>query len=939
MSKQKLVLKYNPAKKEVEFHRFQNDKEIPIKSDSRLMQYMNMKGKFVLQDFGNDLIDDIAKAFDGLKSVDIEVIARKPDYEDFVQMVKGYNVNSVCKMNTTLRAESSANLPYKKVRKEGITMSKQKLVLKYHPAKKEVEFHRFQNGTEVPIRNDSRLMQYMNMKGKFVLQDFGNSLFDDIAKVFDGLKAVDIEVIATRLDYEDFVQMVEYYNVDSACKVNTTLRAELPDMKQTFGEAVKHGQEAVAVLEKHKKKLFEIPLENDNVKKSAENFAQQIDDEIRNIKEKIASLKDNHVSLCFTGVYSAGKSALINAILGYRILPENIKSETAKMFEISSPRDDESVKIIFTITNIYAEIEWNDKARCFEFAKGPSENPIRKEIQVTMNDARGLRQHEQIKNLLCKLNECPEVSPSIQVKFPVSLDSENVQFTIYDTPGADSNYVAHRNVLMDALEEQRQSILIFVAKPDGLEGEGNNALLNYLKEAEGKSKTSIDIGRSFFVINKADGQTAENRKTLQYQEIKAKGDEAFSIKLSDKKLFFTSARYAYAVKAVANGIATPEDKGIMEAGKSLLTIDAVPFSYCYRQNRCAISEVATKRMIETCEIALEMAKKENDSLKELEICTGLYALENEIKIYGEKYASAVKAFAIIDSVDKALSKLSNQADSLRNSNQEEISTIENSIKELRETIESAIDKAYEKTVLPPDEPLPKEIQLELGTDSDTLKGSVIGTTRRYLDRELQGWFFGHGKVRFSNKNKDMVTSKIEQVIDDFTNRFLTKRKELLQKNRDIFKGDIEQAIDDNGRISEAAKKVILDIPEPKIDKPKNIAELGDIYISHKRLDNVLWFKQENLDKAGFLEEIDAKLMAVSGTMIDDYAKDYCAALDILLQQTMGEFRNNLDKYSVQMQAMIENREAMKKLGGRVSDAAASLKQCQELLNKVIWEEL
>ena len=52
-----------------------------------------------------------------------------------------------------------------------------------------------------------------------------------------------------------------------------------------------------------------------------------------NIKEKIESMGNNKVSLCFTGVYSAGKSALINAILGYKILPEKITSETAKMFQ------------------------------------------------------------------------------------------------------------------------------------------------------------------------------------------------------------------------------------------------------------------------------------------------------------------------------------------------------------------------------------------------------------------------------------------------------------------------------------------------------------------------------------------------------------------------------------------------------------------------------
>ena len=94
-------------------------------------------------------------------------------------------------------------------------MNKQALQMKYHPAKKEVEFHRFQNGLEVPLKADSKLRQYMNKKGAFVLQDYGNEFFDDIVNVFDGLKNIEIQVVTTKMDYEDFVQMVEYYNSDS----------------------------------------------------------------------------------------------------------------------------------------------------------------------------------------------------------------------------------------------------------------------------------------------------------------------------------------------------------------------------------------------------------------------------------------------------------------------------------------------------------------------------------------------------------------------------------------------------------------------------------------------------------------------------------------------------------------------------------------------------
>lgn len=78
---------------------------------------------------------------------------------------------------------------------------------------------------------------------------------------------MDIEVITTKLDYEDFVQMTEYYNAGSACKMNPTLLAEVADMNRTFQEVVKHGEEAIGSLQYHKQEMFKIPLENENVKK------------------------------------------------------------------------------------------------------------------------------------------------------------------------------------------------------------------------------------------------------------------------------------------------------------------------------------------------------------------------------------------------------------------------------------------------------------------------------------------------------------------------------------------------------------------------------------------------------------------------------------------------------------------------------------------------
>lgn len=119
-------------------------------------------------------------------------------------------------------------------------MNKLYLQMKYHPAKKEVEFHRFENGKEITI-SGGKLQRYMNKKGQFVIQDHGNEFFTDIARAFDGIKALDMQVITTRIDYEDLVQMIEYYNasLEVECKITPTLIAELPDMKTTYNEIAK----------------------------------------------------------------------------------------------------------------------------------------------------------------------------------------------------------------------------------------------------------------------------------------------------------------------------------------------------------------------------------------------------------------------------------------------------------------------------------------------------------------------------------------------------------------------------------------------------------------------------------------------------------------------------------------------------------------------------
>ena len=104
MAKDWLEMKYHPAMKEIEFRRGSGTGTTRVDKKSCLAKYMlEQKGKFILQDHGNDFFDDVKKAFDGLSEVEIRVVTTKLDYMDFEQMAEYYNEGSdKFKITTTL---------------------------------------------------------------------------------------------------------------------------------------------------------------------------------------------------------------------------------------------------------------------------------------------------------------------------------------------------------------------------------------------------------------------------------------------------------------------------------------------------------------------------------------------------------------------------------------------------------------------------------------------------------------------------------------------------------------------------------------------------------------------------------------------------------------------------------------------------------------------
>lgn len=844
-------------------------------------------------------------------------------------------------------------------------MSKQILQMKYHPAKKEVSFVREVAGKESVItgNNGSVLSKYINKKGQFVLQDHGNQLFRDILEAFDGEEEVNLAVTMTKKDYEDFLQMVDYFNESSDVKINPTRLAELPDMEKTYEVVKEHGIDSINILNSKRESFHKVNSDNENVLKCINIYAEEINAATRKIKEKIDTLEDNSVNLCFSGPYSSGKSSLINSLIGYDVLPAAINPETAAMVTVRSPKKDENVRIRFNIMDVddsFSEIAWNNTTNSFDFVSGPAESTTRKAIQETMNKCKEKRQHEQIREILSTLNNNNYVERVIDLWFPIDIDDERVQFTIYDTPGTDSGVVAHKNILRDALSEQTHSILIFVTHPNGLSGGGNKALLEHLSDIDTKEdKSTIDIGRSLFVVNWADSLTdEEDFEAIRTGKISNKDEEdkksesekkIITIKLGDKKVFFTTAKYGYIAAAKRNKIIKKNEDMLLQLDSAKILHEY--FGQYFRHDRCATSEFATNLLQEKCQKALEDAKNDEDLAKQIWIASGLYALELEIKEYGIKYASAVKAFSIIDGVDKALSKLNRNAQSIEKQNSDDIKTVEKEIAVIRNAITTSIENAKKGREIGKNDQLPEKVVNELHLDIESISKFVQNPVTEKVDEVLLGFFqkvsqniaskfgkeYSPSETNWDSNKENQIEQVVKDVLDDYTDHFKRERQKLLENMRDEFIDEIKKSISDNGELSDEAKEYILEIDTPEVDGFVEACEFGDIYRANKRTKKILWVEKEYLDRENFIKKMNSKLREVTVGLSDDYKENYRNSLNNLLRLVENEFNLNMEKYSASLKAKLEDKAAMEELRCKIVESAEELHKCQEKLNSVIWE--
>lgn len=773
-----------------------------------------------------------------------------------------------------------------------------KIMIKYHPVKKEIHFLTDDNGSfnEVRYTDSPALEEYSPENGEFLLQDQGYSFFNNLQEAFLGLQDTEIVFKGTKTDYEDFQKMVSNYNEyqereGSEMKLNLGGFVELPDVGAIY-ENIKAVAEDTA-------ELFERELAEGSTKRIFRIRKQKLDD-------KVTDIEQDNVNLCFVGTYSSGKSTFINALIGAKILPEKIRPETAKMFRIKNaelPTVNFLVKKKSDDAGNIASLVWSEELSKFQFTTNVNDG-LKGQIDKICQKNTGKNRHEQMRLLLTVINELPNsscengqcfVEGMIDVRYPMDIQSD-INFTFYDTPGTDSNSSEHLRILKDALAQQTNSVLIVMYEPVKMDGKGNSVLYDLMLKSQADSSNedgvTIDLSRSLHIVNQVDRYgTTELKDALSkpirlsknVQDVVDESEEnEFEYDLQDKRVFYVSSKAAYCAKAQKNGICDEDDIEFIEDCANKV----IKRKY-YKNNHMSDAEFDTKEVIETSDSQFEQCGTERVS-DQLYIASGMYAVEREIIKYAEKYALAVKAKGLYDAVLYMMDGVEDECQVIEEAKRLKKEELDSLVEKMETDMTADINKCAEdfKKALKgkKTEIMPVEInfiQAKVTNASVKAERQIKKLPRIVIKPE-----------KIAEKNK-VIFENLNDYIHEVDKFYLEKRATILKKQMDILKDNIESKITEYKGIDENIINAILKIGDTTIPTSSISSIRMSDYINSEK---ALWIFTTT-DKGKYKEEVLRNFMAITGRQHSSYLDEIDFVAQKKAEEMAQQFIGNIFRVS------------------------------------------
>mgnify|MGYP004637836345 CR=1 FL=1 len=368
--------------------------------------------------------------------------------------------------------------------------------------------------------------------------------------------------------------------------------------------------------------------------KSDETVSDKIVDIFTDLQEgPIDDFRDPKLIRAFTNInnsvfpisviatMSSGKSTLINALLGKRLMPSKNEACTATITEIL----DNDIEMFSAVVHDIDDVV------------------LQKIPELTYEVMNELNDDEKVHR----------ISATGNIPF---LDAKSTALMLVDTPGPNnSQNQAHKNTTYRAINSDSNNLILYVLNGTQLSTNDDASLLSYVAEQIKKGGKQVR-DRFLFVVNKMDDFKPEEGEDVG-KAITATKRYLASYGIEDPQIFPCSACTALNIRTYLKGVnidnmTRNEEKQLPSAAReTLCMIDKfIDYESMHLEQYSTLSPTAQREL----DFKLSQAEKNGDTKEQALIHCGIYSIEAAIKAYVKKYAKTKKVKDLVESFHEVL---------------------------------------------------------------------------------------------------------------------------------------------------------------------------------------------------------------------------------------------------------------------------------------------
>ena len=495
----------------------------------------------------------------------------------------------------------------------------------------------------IPLQTWIEPIPYLNWNG-FVDEISDPENNDEVHIIFSGRK----------IDFQDLQYAIEAQNAKRS--EDTRVRYQYEHKKVLDDKILSQNIEEV-VRE----------LKSDRFRKLVkQRKTQGLNEKYKDLDTNYKRAKENEFYIVFAGVYSSGKSTLLNALIRHDVLPTSSQTCTSKNCRIKhNPSlknsialtcydDDKNVVIPKQIFN-------NDKECAEEFLKiSPVEETEIQELYINVSTM--------------------ELEVDLSHLYPKDVSDDKFTIVLIDTPGMDSAQSSkngnnrHAETALEAIGMDSKPMILLCADANKYEDKSIGEFMREIIEQSKKEESGFN-DRFLFLMNKSDAieykkqykESAENTKKrfAEYltdpskwgigedQEEKEMQRMAEDASHFVPRIFMTAARVAYAI-----------EKEAIEEDDDDSEMDALYETYrAFRKKVCKSTPDPDYCLAEYCDIPnyrkseIEIEYKnslQKDKVQATKLQCGLVSVESAIKDYINRYAYPIKVRDLLETFEDIL---------------------------------------------------------------------------------------------------------------------------------------------------------------------------------------------------------------------------------------------------------------------------------------------